>query len=70
MFTQNVKTVCFGKTKMLTSATTYHNDASRLLYGAHAHYRCHANGSTLEIDTTGGRRERKLEQNFKFQILI
>lgn len=45
----------------LGTCSTYHNNTSRLLFGAHAHYRCHANGGTLEIDSTNGRQETMLK---------
>lgn len=39
--------------------TTYHDDPSRLLCGAHAHYGRHANGGPLEVHPTAGRWERR-----------
>lgn len=39
--------------------TTYHDDPSRLLCSAHAHYGRHANGGPLEVHPAAGERERR-----------
>lgn len=47
----------WGPSTREASPSAYHDHASRLLCGAHAHDWCHADGGPLEIDPTRKQKE-------------